>query len=365
MGRLPRLATVRRGGLRLARVVGIAVCVTLGVLWGGRGFFEEVPADSIGVRVTQWGEGGVDSVDYPSGLHASVYGWHDWHYLRRGTHFLCFEAQPGEGEHGVLDVRTKDGTQARVGVVVPYVIRAGEGHRIVADGLKETYGGLVKATVETFLSQQMASLRAQDFTDSGRRSAWVAVNLIGLNEELASLHVEAEAILFSSISFATDYEKKLQQTQLVHQTTLLHEASRVVAIQEELVATRQQEITNELAQIEHDFDVRLDAIRNAGENQVSEVKRETDEYEQRVRLEADERSASLVAEGQRAVLMAEAAKIRFANEAYALPGAELYLGRRAAESLQIQRVTLNSNNPNVPSILDLDELTGLLLGRGK
>lgn len=51
--------------------------------------------------------------------------------------------------------------------------------------------------------------------------------------------------------------------------------------------------------------------------------------------------------------------------AYALPGAELHLGRKAAESLQIQSVTLNSNDPSVPSILDLDELTELLLGKGR
>lgn len=50
---------------------------------------------------------------------------------------------------------------------------------------------------------------------------------------------------------------------------------------------------------------------------------------------------------------------------YALSGAELHLWRRAAQRLQIQRVTRNSIDPSVPSILNVDELTEHLLGCGE
>jgi hypothetical protein len=42
----------------------------------------------------------------------------------------------------------------------------------------------------------------------------------------------------------------------------------------------------------------------------------------------------------------------------------MMLARRAAENLNIRQVTLNSNDPRVPSVLDLDDLVKLLIGSG-
>lgn len=42
----------------------------------------------------------------------------------------------------------------------------------------------------------------------------------------------------------------------------------------------------------------------------------------------------------------------------------VYLAREAASSLRIDKVTLNTNDPSVPSILDLDELVTMLAGSG-
>jgi hypothetical protein len=41
----------------------------------------------------------------------------------------------------------------------------------------------------------------------------------------------------------------------------------------------------------------------------------------------------------------------------------MMLARKAAENLNIRHVTLNSNDPRVPSVLDLDELARILVGR--
>ena len=50
------------------------------------------------------------------------------------------------------------------------------------------------------------------------------------------------------------------------------------------------------------------------------------------------------------------------NEALEPAGGRLYLAREAASNLRFGAVMLNSNDPRVPSILDLDGMVALLIG---
>jgi regulator of protease activity HflC (stomatin/prohibitin superfamily) len=72
----------------------------------------------------------------------------------------------------------------------------------------------------------------------------------------------------------------------------------------------------------------------------------------------------LVSEGEAALDRANAYRTQKFAEVYRTPGGRLYLASIAAANLQIEDVVLNSNDPEVPSILDLDELIGLLVGGG-
>lgn len=360
--RLPGRPAARRGAAFVLRAVAVGSLVG-GVVWAaGRTLVVRVPAEAIGVRAARWGEGGIEERDFAAGLHLGLAGWHDWHLLRRGTHLLTFSGEGEDSEAAALDVRTRDGTQARVGACVPFAIRSGEGHRVVQEGMKASYPRLVRATVEKVLVQQMAGLSAQDLTDTAARGEWVRENLDELNRAVRPLHVEAQGILFTSVAFATEYEKKLQQTQLMHQTTQLLDASRVVAEQEEKVATRLQEIERSLQEVTHELDLQMDRLKNESAAELALLVRGTEEYGQEVRLAADQRHAELVSEGNLELYRAEAARTQLANEAYAMPGARLYLARRAAQSLRLSRVTLNSSDPDVPNFMDLDHLTELVLG---
>jgi hypothetical protein len=69
-----------------------------------------------------------------------------------------------------------------------------------------------------------------------------------------------------------------------------------------------------------------------------------------------------VAEGERALAQVEAQKLELVNQTYGSAGGRVMLARHAAENLDIRSVTLNSNDPRVPSILDLDDLAQRLLG---
>ena len=50
------------------------------------------------------------------------------------------------------------------------------------------------------------------------------------------------------------------------------------------------------------------------------------------------------------------------NGVYATPGGRVMLARDAASNLKFRQVILNSNDPRVPSLLDLDALVSTLLG---
>ncbi len=360
--RLPGRPALGRGSRRIMRAAAVGALEVAAVWTAGLGLVVRVPAETIGVRAARWGESGIEERDCAAGLHLSVAGWHDWHFLRRGTHLLTFSGDGSDSEAPALDVRTRDGTQARIGVCVPYAIRPGEGHRLVAQGLKASYPRLVRATVEKVLVQQMAGLSAQDLTDTAVRGEWVARNLSELNQAVRPLHVEVGGILFASIAFAPEYEKKLQQTQLMHQTTQLLEASREVAEQEEEVAIRLQQIERSLQEVTHELDLEIDRLRNESTEELARSARESEEYDKTVRLEADQRYAELVSEGNLELYRADAARTQLANEAYSMPGARLYLARRAAQNLRLSRVTLNSSDPDVPNVMDLDRLTDLVLG---
>ena len=82
----------------------------------------------------------------------------------------------------------------------------------------------------------------------------------------------------------------------------------------------------------------------------------------RRRLEADLAYERAIDEGALAMEQAETVREGLRAAALATPGGRLYLAREAASQLRFDKVVLNSNDPRVPSVLDLDQLVGLLIG---
>ena len=62
------------------------------------------------------------------------------------------------------------------------------------------------------------------------------------------------------------------------------------------------------------------------------------------------------------IAKAEALRNELRNKALDTVGGRIYLAQQAAENLEFESVTLNSNDPRVPSIIDLGALTRLLIG---
>ena len=71
----------------------------------------------------------------------------------------------------------------------------------------------------------------------------------------------------------------------------------------------------------------------------------------------------MIAEGNLAIAKAEALRNELRNQALDTIGGRIYLAQQAAENLQFESVTLNSNDPSIPSVINIDEMMDLLLGK--
>ncbi len=327
---------------------------------------EKVPPATIGVKQNLWGGSGVIPKDYGTGIHIGIAGYHKWHMLDRRTHFLTF-AEDGVNSSlgrtmGPLEVRTKDNNLATYDVTVTYRIVPDEAHLIVQDGLQHIYRDRVVATVESVLREEFAELSSEDLFSTKQRLEVANRALPILKGEMSGYHVVPGDILIRAINFQPTYENKLQQKQLLRQELLLDEAMRFVEDQGAITETLAADIVASEKELRGDWDKRLQTARSQNEVQIAVILAEANVYEKSIRARADAAYETSVAEGSLAIAKAEALRNELRNRALDTTGGRIFLAKEAADNLQFESVTLNSNSPNVPSILDIGELVKLLIG---
>jgi hypothetical protein len=358
-----RMVSLWQGlGRRLLRV-GLVGGGALLLVWSaGHLLFVRVAPGETAVRVSEWGGGGVTSADFGPGLHLGLPGAHAWYRLPSGTQWLSWRAAGPQDLGEMLGVRTQDGNEVFVAAAVPYRIREGEAHRIVAESNRHSYPSLVRAKTEALLLAELGRLSSEDFVDTDRRRDVLAQALLRLNESLAEVHVEAEAVLIEDLRFPAPYEKKLQENQLEKLRGRMLAASQAVSEEQLVISRRKLEIESELQARRVELERGILEVRLVGEDELEAGKRATASFVAEQRALADREYEALSLAGLELVLEAEALEARLEAEVYASPGGELYLAQQAAEATRIQSVTLDANDPRVPNVLDPDEMTRLFLG---
>jgi hypothetical protein len=329
--------------------------------------FKTVQPMDLGVKQIRFGGSGVVLEDFSTGYHLGISGYHRWYFLPATTHFLHFVSGRGSSTNNVvwerpLRIRTKDNNETEIELTVPYRIKAGEAHKIVMKGLRESYAGRVKSTVEKVLRTQLAELTSEDFQDTlvRRRQALSAVPI--LNEQLSDFHVEADTVLVRRVSFPPEYEQKLQEKQYLTQKANLDRALALVANEEKVTNSLERQIMAAEAELTANWDKDFQSESSRFEVLIAEINAQARIYSAQVTAEADAELVRLEADGQLALDRAEALRDELRNEALGCRGGQVYLALQAAERLEVPRVTLNSNDPRVPMVLDLQELTNLLVG---
>jgi hypothetical protein len=180
---------------------------------------------------------------------------------------------------------------------------------------------------------------------------------------LAELHVEPESLLIRAVRFPEGYEERLQEKQLTYQRKLLAIAQRKVEEQLQRTGTMEKEIEAAEKERRGTWDKDLQRMRSDNEVAIAEINGEAGKYDKTVSSNADADWEAMIAEGKLALDKSEALRNELRNKALDTTGGAIFLARKAAENLHIEHVTLNSNDPNVPSIIDLPALVDLLVGR--
>ncbi|MEM7518332.1 MAG: SPFH domain-containing protein, partial [Planctomycetota bacterium] len=346
--------------LKISLAGGVLAALTLAVFHYG---FDRIPPGVIAVKQSRMGDG-VEPRDYGPGLHFSVPGVHLWHMLPDRMHYLSFASQPMESERPLLKVRTKDGNVARVEVTVPFRIREGEGHELVAEGLRTAYRTRVQARIEKVLLSELANLSSDDFADTDLRLERAGLTLDAMNEVLEPLHVRAESVQIHGVYFPSDYEEKLQAKQLLRQEANLEEARRLM-----------NERTAEVERIETEIDLEERNLRAEAAKVTEELRAASRLSVVRIHRSSREEVGALEAKafadadrarqaGEAAIDRANAERFGQFAAIYETRGGKLYLARQAAESLNIQAVTLDPRAEGTPLLFDPEAVVDLLTGKG-
>jgi regulator of protease activity HflC (stomatin/prohibitin superfamily) len=340
--------------------------------WVGRRapevFLSHVAPWSVGVRQDNFG-GGLDPVDLPPGLHGGVPGLRLVHAVDMRGRLTLFGATLGEPGPLVavappLDIRTTSNQTAQVDLALAWRIRPGAGHRVVEGALEGLLPSRVADRASKVLEVQLAALASEEWFDAERRARLTADIEPLLAAELEDLHVELIGLHLAKVRFPTEFERKLQEKQVSHQTALLFDATaRVDQAQAEVGRLENQTAAEEQKLL-------AEWLRERGEKRAlfdleqAALAAETAAHIQRVQSEAEAAHQGALAEGQLAVSLAEGIGRRLRLEALDGPGGQVYLAREAASHLKVEEVWLDSRDPEVPSMLDLDELALLLFGGG-
>jgi regulator of protease activity HflC (stomatin/prohibitin superfamily) len=349
------------GGLVLVLVVLVVLAFAL--------LIQRIPPAVIGVKQNQL-RGGIAERDFGLGYHLGIIGVHQWYRLDARVHFVNFSSeQLGTEVSGSnvdysasLDIRTSDNNTASLDVTVAYKIIPGRAWQLVRDGFQLAYRDRVQRVIGGLLQEELSKLSPEDFVSSGTRLRRVEETMPRVRAELDKFHVEPISILIRAVRFPQEYEEKLQLKQLTRQKALLAEARQKQELQSQQTEAYEKETEALEKRRRGEWDVQLQERRSQNQVEIAQIQADARIYDQTNRAEAEALAVSAIATGELASAKAEALRSELRNAALASTGGRIFLARQAAENLNFESVTLNSNDPSVPTVLDLSALVRLLVG---
>ncbi len=183
-----------------------------------------------------------------------------------------------------------------------------------------------------------------------------------LDAEIAQYHCTADQILIRQIRFQKDYEDQLQEKQYLRQLANLDQALTRQAEEEKTVNAIDRQIQAAELRLGQEWEKRIQEKKSEYDVIVAQIRADAAVYARRTRAEGEAERVISTANGRLAVEKAEALRNELRTAALDSDGGRVLLALEAAELLQLPSVVLNSDDPAVPKILDLDSLVKLLVG---
>ncbi len=343
----------------------LVLAILLPILYFG--LFENVQPAQIGVKQNLWSGEGVIEQDFGIGLHLGVAGVHRWYFLPARTHFVNFTGETGARDEVVqyidpLEIRTTDGNIVKVEVSVSYKIRENEGHKIIAAAAQHFYRDRVASVVTAVLRAELPKLTSEDLQETAKRTKRIAEILPVLDKSISVYHCTAGQILIRKIRFQPEYEEQLQEKQYLRQLANLDIARTRQAEEEKLVNAIERKIQAAELKLNQEWLKRLQEKTSEYEVLVAQIRADAAVYSERTRAEGEAERVISTANGRLAIEKAEALRNELRTRALDSEGGRVLLALSAAENLNLPTVVLNSDDPLVPTVLDLDALVRMLVG---
>lgn len=313
-----------------------------------------------GVRQHQW-NGETETRDRGVGLHLVVPGVHTLERVSGRAQRLVLGGT-GEGARPPIELRTSDDNMVRATVALLWRVRPGRAHELVRSGAVLSHPERLVSLVEEVLRNNYATLSSAEWFDPDLRAARLATARVELEERMETLHLELLDLFPPGISFSSEYEVRLQSSQILAEQRHLELAKDDVADAKGALARAEAETKA----AEKESNARWALLRAELESAASLERRRADELalaeEARARLDAERLWGELV--GTAEALVARATSDAEQRRATAVEGSggRILLARAAARGLKLESVELDARDPRVPLALDLDTLVALLLG---
>jgi hypothetical protein len=212
------------------------------------------------------------------------------------------------------------------------------------------------------LREELAELTSEDLQITELRLKRAGDTLDLLTQELSEYHVVPENLFIRKVKFPTQYEVKLQEKQLLRQESQLESALTEQAKVEQTVKTQTRRIAAEALAAEKNWDRKIQEKRSDYQVQIAQINAEALLYSRTTIAEGEAERDISIARGNLAIEKAGALRDLLRNEALDSVGGRILLALEAVENLHIPEVTLNSEDPAVPMLLDLSRMTRLLVG---
>jgi hypothetical protein len=364
-----------------------------------------VKPGEIGVR--QSATAGVLKDDLGPGRHWCIPGIHKIITLPSGYFFLDYDRDGGE--LGALSIRTKDNNTVEIDVTVPVRIKPGEAHSIVEagnhvkDGARYRYQKLAAETTVSVLREELANLDSEHWYSTDKRLEVEDKALDLLNDALAPLHLEAQAVLIRAVRFQDAYEKQLTQIQLNEQNKLLDNIKQQVADKQQtldnyqqgtaaLASAKTQDWVKKQAELERAYQVGLvpgtdstpgaarkalaamapadvqalkeqalkvfgldsvDSVTDGYVIGIKNIEAETLEYKNSVTASSDGEAARLKAQGDAMVAKVQGEYETKINVLLSSPAGRAYVAYNAAANITFAQTLTFASQEGVPSVLRL------------
>lgn len=342
MSRIPQIKLPGRAlGAGTAVAVG-AVVVALVAMWFS--FTQYIGPDEFAVRQVYFGPGqGVQKETIGPGLEMVVPGYERLHVFPRDLQILDLNTADESLTRGIIEedyrrvdairIQTSDGFQVTVDVTVmyrvidPYLVltRVGPG-RLYEDNV-------VRKFADQFLRKAFGPLAAEDFYVDWKRMAAEEKARSDLSGELTAWGIQIWGVLVRDYTYDERFQHQIEAKKIEDQRKFKNQA-------ETLREQRLQEKNGKVA----DMQRTIEELRGEGDLAVRKIQADADRY-----------AREQVAEGDRALALADAARLE--RDALESAGASNLVGLEMAEAMRgTQVIIVSTTGQGAVNPLELDKL---------